>query len=504
VVPVLEKRGLIGYLLLLFAFYYLVILLVCFGVRLPYPYELEWMEGGSLDHCLRAIESKPLYLEPNREFVPFIYPPFYYFAGALLMKLFGVSLVVLRGISVVSLLGASVILFFILLRETEDRFVSCLSVGLFWASYEITGYWFDLARVDSLFIFQALLGCYLLLYCRGSWTSLLAGLIFFTALLTKQATLMFYPFLLYGASKKGKGHFYAFLVSTLLLCTTFTFLYNRHTDGWFWFYTFKLPFQHHIVGRVFVRYLTKDLLGNFPYILSVVALGIFVGVHSKGREYLRTILRSRWFLIFLGGFLTSYLGRLKSGGWDNNLIYVSATVPLFFGVVLRELISDKTSALPLGKLALILTLCQFVSLTYNPQYTLPTSRDYRGGQILIERIREIPGEVYIPFHTYYAWVAKGSMQVHAGALKDLAGVYSGGWQVDRLPPDLVEAIREKRYSAIFLDEEVESGDADSFVRFIGKYYYRDRPVFRSGEPTLRFFTGGKGSPKFVYLPKGEY
>jgi len=96
------------------------------------------------------------------------------------------------------------------------------------------------------------------------------------------------------------------------------------------------------------------------------------------------------------------------------------------------------------------------------------------------------------------------MQVHAGALKDLAGVYSGGWQVDRLPPDLVEAIREKRYSAIFLDEEVESGDADSFVRFIGKYYYRDRPVFRSGEPTLRFFTGGKGAPKFVYLPKGEY
>jgi F0F1-type ATP synthase membrane subunit a len=382
--------------------------------------------------------------------------------------------------------------------------VSFVSVGLFWASYEISGYWFDLARVDSFFIFQALLACYLLLYCRKNWTTLLAGIVFFTAFLTKQTTLVFYPLLLYGASKKGRGHFYTFLVSTFLLCTAFIFLYNRHTDGWFWFYTFKLPSQHHMEGRVFVRYLTKDLLGNFACSLSVVVLGIFFGLDSKGKEYLRSILRSRWFLIFLGGFLTSYLGRLKSGGWDNNLIYISATVPLLFGVVLKELLSDKTTALPLARLALVLTLCQFVSLSYNPRYTLPTSQDYRAGQILLERIREIPGEVYIPFHSYYARIAKGRMQVHGGALKDLAGVYSGGWQVDRLPPDLVEAIREKRYSAIFLDKEVESVEADSFARFVGQYYYRDRPLFRSGEPALRFFTGGKESPKFVYLPKGEY
>jgi hypothetical protein len=43
--------------------------------RLPYPYELEWMEGGIVTHVRVVLAGEPLYSAPSLDFTPFIYAP---------------------------------------------------------------------------------------------------------------------------------------------------------------------------------------------------------------------------------------------------------------------------------------------------------------------------------------------------------------------------------------------------------------------------------------------
>ena len=41
--------------------------------RITYPFELEWMEGGSLEHLMRVLRGERLYLRPSLEFAgPFV------------------------------------------------------------------------------------------------------------------------------------------------------------------------------------------------------------------------------------------------------------------------------------------------------------------------------------------------------------------------------------------------------------------------------------------------
>src|SRR5207247_9527854 len=54
-----------------------VVLARVFLLRLRYPLDLEWMEGGVLTHTLRLGRGQPLYAEPSVDFVSFLYTPLY-------------------------------------------------------------------------------------------------------------------------------------------------------------------------------------------------------------------------------------------------------------------------------------------------------------------------------------------------------------------------------------------------------------------------------------------
>ena len=62
-----------------------------FALRLGYPLDLEWMEGGVLTHALRLSKGQPLYAEPSVDFVSFLYTPLYPAVLAALSKVFGLS-----------------------------------------------------------------------------------------------------------------------------------------------------------------------------------------------------------------------------------------------------------------------------------------------------------------------------------------------------------------------------------------------------------------------------
>ncbi len=89
-------------IIIVIAIYFLLSYLSVISQRIAYPFQLEIYEGLIIDHCIRVIEGKTIYPEPNAEFIPLIYPPLYFWVNAFFMKTFGVNFWIARAISVFS------------------------------------------------------------------------------------------------------------------------------------------------------------------------------------------------------------------------------------------------------------------------------------------------------------------------------------------------------------------------------------------------------------------
>src|SRR5262245_51784407 len=118
--------------------------------RVRYPFDLEWMEGGMVDHVRFLMSHGNIYVPPSLEFVPYVYNPFYYVVAAAVSLFTGVGYVALRLVSIAGSLACIGIIALIVSWETRRRELGILASGLFAATYAVGGGWFDIARVDSL------------------------------------------------------------------------------------------------------------------------------------------------------------------------------------------------------------------------------------------------------------------------------------------------------------------------------------------------------------------
>ena len=46
--------------------------------RATYPYPIEWLEGGAVEHVRRILQGRALYPAPSVDFVAYPYPPLYF------------------------------------------------------------------------------------------------------------------------------------------------------------------------------------------------------------------------------------------------------------------------------------------------------------------------------------------------------------------------------------------------------------------------------------------
>ncbi|MFZ5912223.1 MAG: glycosyltransferase family 39 protein [Chloroflexota bacterium] len=134
------------------------------------------MEGGSLVQVSRILAGKPLYVQPSFEFIPQIYTPLYFYISALASLFLGNSFLPLRFVSIVSSLGILVLIFVLVRQQTGSKVSGFLASGLFFSTYKLSGYWFDIARVDSLALVLFLISLYFFL--RNTPTSCGLGGIF--------------------------------------------------------------------------------------------------------------------------------------------------------------------------------------------------------------------------------------------------------------------------------------------------------------------------------------
>src|ERR1044072_7933119 len=109
--------------------------------RLLYPYDLDFLEDSMLMDSLQFAQGQPVYVPPNADFNPHVYMPLFFWLGALLFKIGGISLPLLRSISFVATLFTTLLLYWIAVRESGLRWIGVVCAGLFLGGYRINGFW---------------------------------------------------------------------------------------------------------------------------------------------------------------------------------------------------------------------------------------------------------------------------------------------------------------------------------------------------------------------------
>jgi hypothetical protein len=171
---------------------WIALLLVVFAMRVGFPLELEWMEGGVLHQARRFMHGEPIYPEPSAEFVPFLYTPLYAITLGTLGHVFGLDYATGRVVSIVCWIAIGVALHRAVRREAKGNVHALVAVGLWCSGYVFGFRWVDLARPDTMFLALALWGLVLLRESWGDWRkAALAGLLMALAFWTKQTAAVF-------------------------------------------------------------------------------------------------------------------------------------------------------------------------------------------------------------------------------------------------------------------------------------------------------------------------
>jgi len=460
-------------------------------VHVFHPYELEWMEGGMVDHVQQLTEGRSLYREPAPGFVAYSYTPLYLYLSACLSGWEGwAGFAGPRAISLFSTAGCLVALYFFA-RNRGSRLAGLAAAGLFAGLFKAGGAWFAVARSDMLFLMLTLLAIMLLSGREHMLKTCLAGLIMALAFFAKQTALpitgalaLFTVIFFRGMNRVAMPVVFAALVYAGVAWL------DQASAGWSSFYIFELGSYHHLVFFRAFSFWIKDLAS--PLFISLAAC-LFYAVHlyRSGQS------REGWFYFFvLAGLVGSaFLIRTRAGSFANTVL------PAYLGIALMagpafHMILEKCRQLPNPavptRMALLAGIAQLLALFYDPTALVPTATDRAAGDHLLRVVRSIPGEVLIPSHGAYARAAGKSSFAHQVAIDDIN-------RCDRTEikepffARIREALASEAVNAVILDEPWPYGGMEHF-EYRGDMFDNDEDFWP--------VTGRPMRPKALYVRRG--
>jgi hypothetical protein len=435
-------------LLLASAWYAVAFVWTSFGGRIAYPHELEWMEGGAVAHVQRALDGEPLYAAPSVRFVAFIYPPLYYEVSAVVARVWGPGYGPLRLVSALSTLLAALCIGLIVRSRAPGSF-DCALIGaaFYLAAYRVLEGWYDLARVDALFLGLLLSAAWLLGKRESAAAHAAAALLMFLSFFTKQTALLIAAPLALWCVVFGRGALRVVFPAVFFAAVGLsTLIMNRLTDGWYGFYIFELPSRHAIQWELLTGFWRTDLFWftAVAFIASVVALIDGFGGGRRDRA---------WFdLLFFAGMIGSaWFSRLHAGGYLNVLMPAYAALAIYYGIGLRVLlvrVRRDPAMLPAIYLA---GLIQCVCLFYEPADLTPSAATRAEADIFVNRLSRVEGDVYVAAHAWYPAQAGKPTYAHAMAVEDVLRADGDDNEKERLKRGFEEAIAEEVFDAIVMD-----------------------------------------------------
>ncbi len=413
--------------------------------RLGDPFPLEQLEGAMAVAVAHVAHGLPLYARPDFSFIPYMYSPAYFWASAWMSHLLGVAghgLIALRVVSILSTLGCFAVIFALVQVETRSAWAALAGAGLYAAAYPVTQNWFDLGRVDSLYVFLVLLA----LLATRKLHPALAALFWVLALLAKQTIAPVAVLALLHDWKRprraltGVGIFLAgALGSTAWL--------NHSTHGWYTYYIFTVPGANSDLRlHAAAFFLSTALLAPFGIALAVVAAALLLTNINRCSPAARLYCLTGGAMLALCWFLSTH-----AGATANTSMPLYALLAVAFGIALARLLvwlrAQHNPIAQAGILVLLLAACaQLGSQYYSPKLTAPLPPVRTSQQLFLDWLHLFPGDVYLPAHPYEAALAGKS------ALADEASIH------DALRPDHT-SINGPLLAQIHHDVDAETFDA---------------------------------------------
>jgi hypothetical protein len=457
--------------------------------RLAYPFDLEWMEGSMVQHVSRVLDGQPVYASPTLDYVPFLYPPLYYYVGAVAARVTGLGFFPLRLVSFVSSLAFFWLIYRLAARDTDSPYAGLVAAGLAAATYRIGGAWFDLARNDSLFLALMLAAIYLIRFreSQAGWAS--AGFLLALAGLTKQTALfMAPPFFVYAALVDRRKAIALMLTFGAVLGVA-TWALDVSTHGWYMEYVFRLPqrIQEHAGDRA--PFWTHDIFRALPF-ASALGLATLISVLPP-----RDNRGAFWPVVLVSGIGAAWLSRLHSGAHDNVLIPAYACLALSTGIAGRRIPARVPSAyrgfVQLG--VAVVCAVQLFGLRYPIAGQIPTAHDNDLAQQLGRRLAGSDGKVFAPFHSFIPTPSGPVMGAHAWAIRDILRAGRTA-EAANLEGEIKYAFDQCVYRVVVIDKIDPWMEPDFDLGY--------RRSERVGDPTgLWTRTGYHTQPRWIYVAR---
>jgi hypothetical protein len=484
------------------------LMLYAIAGRIAYPYDLEWMEGGLLGHAARIGDRQGIYVEPSVDFIPYLYTPLYPALIALFGGVFGVSYLLGRALSVLALIGLLALMLGAIVRQRDATRRAAwaggaAAVGLFSAAYPWFEGWYDLVRADTLFLCMAvggLLGVHAWARIPGDAGRRRIGAVAAILALSffcKQTGVFYVAAggvaLLFLSWRKLP----IYIAVTGLMGLGGVWLFDRASGGWFWTYVFEVH-QSHDFNRDRFESSFGNILGHFPLMTAVIAgatAAVLVTRMVTGKRPPGSGALLYWTPIFALSCVVGATGWATQWAHFNAYMPALATGSIAAGAAVPALVGATTvwrrGPAWWPSLAGVAVACalgaQLLLAWWQPARFIPSDADRAAGDALVARLRQVDGDVFMPYHPWYPVLAGKPLYTHRMGLLDVGG---SKWPVGGLR----EAFRNHSFAEVVLDDRPVGVE----LAGLRESYRMDDYLPPDESPTT--YSGAPVSPRSVWVP----
>ncbi len=450
-----------------------------------YPFHLEWMEGHTVDIIQRLRDGLPFYDKPTLEYVPYIYTPYYFYLSAFVSFFTGVDFLAGRLVSIASTLGTVWIMYRWIRAEGGDRLISCVAGGLYLATYALSARWFDVARVDSLYLFLMVAGLYVFYFNRNRYGAVLSACLFAAAFFTKQsAVLALFPCFVVALYIQPRQALIAGATAAVIMLGGCIWL-EITSKGWFSFYVYDVPAGHADDGRKISSFWMVDLLPNVAIMMVVSMCTLIAACIIKGHK------SCLWYGAIVLGFLgSSYLSRVHSFGHLNVIMPAHFAFSLL-SALLPAMTAKRYAIVAAG--ASLAIIGQFTMLRYDPAPFIPNQQAIARGNALLDEIKTYKGDVMFSELQYVQpRVGKKTFSIGMAGFDVMRSDLKGMNHVKyAYVGSLINAVRKQKFDAIVTGYFLK-------VNELREHYY----LLKTIDNPQEFVTGGVYfSRANIFVPK---
>ncbi|TMQ15528.1 MAG: hypothetical protein E6J90_25335 [Deltaproteobacteria bacterium] len=502
------------------ALYQIALLVEAIAGRVAYPYDLEWMEGGLLHHAERIRLGQGIYVPPSADFIPYLYTPLYPTLLALFGGPFGLSYTLGRAVSIVGLAGIAVTAV-VSLADVRPRALgasltgTALALGLFAACYPYVDGWYDLVRADTFFLFMITAAIAGLPHWATSDEGVVGhgkvaagAAVMALAFFCKQTGILYVAFggAIVVLANWRRAPTYVAMAGIIGLGGTW--ILNQSTRGQFWTYVSEIHREHDFnLSRFYDSF--RNILWHFPAATVVIAATLVLVAITAWRRRLPPAARP--FVLWTCAYALSTVVGAVSWGTEfahfnaylpallHGALAAGAAVPAAFacGRALRgERRFGDAFAGVLGFAAALPLALTCATARWQPRDYIPTEADVLAGDRLIRHIRAIDGEVWVPFHSWYARLAGKTPYVHRMGIIDVTS-RNKARRIERLDG----LLRDHHFAAIIVDNRDLPGELPALAQFYHPAQMLpadERPHLYSGAG--RIHASDPMAPSVIWVP----